>query len=174
MTEEATQANSAEPAAVEDAQGDIEELRRQSEDHWNKYLRAVADLENLRKRNAREVENAHRFGVERLVATLLPVRDSMEAAIVSAEKADAEALLEGQRATLRLLDEALKSAGIEEIDPEGEPFDPNQHEAMSMLPSAEVEPNSVLQVVQKGYRLHERIVRPARVIVARDPEEGAG
>lgn len=170
MTEEVTEASSAEPVAGEEVEVDIDELKRQSEENWNKYLRAVAELENLRKRNAREVENAHKFGAERLAAALLPVRDSMEAAIASADNADAAALLEGQRATLRLLDEALKSAGIEEIDPEGEPFDPSQHEAMSMLPSAEVEPNSVLQVVQKGYQIHERIVRPARVIVSREPD----
>ena len=170
MTEEATEASSPEPAAGDEAEADIEELKRRSEDHWNKYLRAVAELDNLRKRNAREVENAHKFGVERLAAALLPVRDSMEAALASAGDTDSAALLDGQRATLRLLDEALKSAGIEEIDPEGEPFDPSQHEAMSMLPSAEVEPNSVLQVVQKGYRIHERVLRPARVIVSREPD----
>lgn len=155
---------------------DIEALRRQAEEHWNKYLRSVAELENLRKRNAREVENARRFGIERLVAAILPVRDSLEAGLKAAAEADPatveiDALLEGERATLRLLDQALEAAGIAEIDPEGEPFDPERHEAMSTLPSPTAEPNSVLSVVQKGYALHERVVRPARVIVARPPSD---
>jgi len=151
---------------------ELEALKAEAEQNWTKYLRSVAELENLRKRNARDVENARRFGVERLVAAILPVRDSLEAALKAAGEAGAEALevatlLEGDRATLRLLDQALEGAGIEEIDPEGEPFDPERHEAMSMLPSPTAEPNSVIAVVQKGYALHERIVRPARVIVAK-------
>jgi molecular chaperone GrpE len=83
-------------------------------------------------------------------------------------------LLEGGRATLRLLDEALNSVGIEQIDPNGEPFDPTRHEAIGMLPSAHLEPDSVLEVVQKGYLVHERVLRPARVLVARAPNEGEG
>jgi molecular chaperone GrpE len=155
---------------------EIEALRRQAEEHWSKYLRSVAELENLRKRNVREVENARKFGIERLVAAILPVRDSLEAGLKAAAEADPgtveiEALLEGERATLRLLDQALESAGIAEIDPEGEPFDPERHEAMSMLPSPTAEPNSVIAVVQKGYALHERVVRPARVVVAQPPTE---
>ena len=153
---------------------ELEALREQAEDNWGKYLRAVAELDNLRKRNARDVESARRFGVERLAAALLPVRDSLEAGLKAISDADSEAveietLLEGQQATLRLLDQALDGVGIAEIDAEGESFDPERHEAMSMLPSPDAEPNSVLAVVQKGYSLHERVVRPARVIVARAP-----
>ena len=173
MTEEATQADAADPQTPEDAAAAVEALRQESQDNWNKYLRTAAELENLRKRSAREVENAHRFAVERFAAAILPVRDSMEAALTVGDTADAAALLEGQQAILRLLDEALVSAGIQEIDPQGEPFDPSRHEAMSMQPSAEAEPNSVLQVVQKGYELNERIVRPARVIVARAPDDAS-
>jgi molecular chaperone GrpE len=155
-------------------QDEIEALRRQVEEHRNQYLRAVAEMDNLRKRNARELENARKFGAERLVAAILPVRDSLEAGLKAAEQADSTspevgALLEGEQATLRLLDQALEAAGIEEIDPEGEPFDPERHEAMSMLPSDSAEPNSVIAVIQKGYSLHERIVRPARVVVSMAP-----
>jgi len=153
-----------EAASVEEA------LRAQAEENWNHYLRAVAEMENLRKRNARDVENARKFGVEKLAAALLPVRDSLEAGLKAAAEADTakvevDALLEGERATLRLLDSALEAAGISEIDPLGEPFDPDRHEAMSMLPSPNLEPGSVMTVIQKGYELNERIVRPARVIV---------
>lgn len=154
---------------------EIEALKAEAAENWSKYLRAAAEIDNLRKRNAREVENASRFGVESLAAALLPVRDSLEAAIKAAEGAettDIATLLEGERATLRLLDQALEGVGIAEIDPEGAPFDPERHEAMSLLPSPTAEPNSVLTVVQKGYELHGRIVRPARVVVARAPAEG--
>jgi molecular chaperone GrpE len=154
----------------------IETLKAEAQENWQKYLRSVAEIENLRKRNARDVENARRYGAESLVAAILPVRDSLEAGLKAAAEAAAEALdidslIEGEQATLRLLDQALESAGVVEIDPEGEPFDPELHEAMSMVPSPTAEPNSVLTVVQKGFALQGRIVRPARVIVARAPTE---
>ena len=159
--------------------GDIESLRREAEENWSRYLRAVAELDNLRKRNARDVENARKYGAERLVAAILPVRDSLEAGLKAASEADpgaidVGALLEGERATLRLLEQAFEAVGIAEIDPEGEPFDPERHEAMSMLPSATAEPNSIIAVIQKGYSLNERVVRPARVVVAQTPPDGAG
>lgn len=168
----------AEEAAQEATPDEIEALKAEAAENWSKYLRAVAELDNLRKRNTRDVENARRYGVERLAAALLPVRDSLEAAIKAASADDSgmdvATLREGEQATLRLLDQALEAAGISEIDPEGEPFDPERHEAMSLLPSPTAEPNSVLTVVQKGYELHGRIVRPARVVVAREPDESGG
>jgi molecular chaperone GrpE len=154
-------------------ESDIEGLRAVAEENWNKYLRAVADLDNARKRSARELENARRFGAERLASALLPVRDSLEAALALAgdTKAalDVATVIEGERATLRLLDEALQAVGVKEIDPHGEPFDPSKHEAMSLKPSATAEPNTVVEVVQRGYELHDRLLRPARVIVAKTP-----
>lgn len=164
----------ADPSVTDAAEDEIETLRQQAAENWNNYLRVVAELDNLRKRSARELESARRYGAERLVAAILPVRDSLEAGLKAATEAEAESvdlasLLEGERATLRLLDQALEAAGIAEIDPEGEPFDPERHEAMSMLPSDSAEPNSVMAVVQKGYSLHERVVRPARVVVAQAP-----
>jgi molecular chaperone GrpE len=163
-------------ASVEDAAeaDEIEAVRAQAEENWNRYLRSVAELENLRKRSTRELENARKFGAERLVGAILPVRDSLEAGLKAAQEADQDSLeiatlLEGEQATLRLLDQALAASGITEIDPTGEPFDPERHEAMSMMPSATAEPNSVVAVVQKGYALHERVIRPARVVVAQAP-----
>jgi molecular chaperone GrpE len=148
---------------------EIELLRKQADENQDKFIRAAAELENFRKRAGREVENARRYGLERLAQGLLPIRDSLEAGLSSAEQADVEALLDGEKAMLRLLDSAFEQAGIEELDPQGEPFDPAKHEAMTLAPSKTVEPNTVLTVVQKGYAIHDRLLRPARVIVAREP-----
>ena len=102
----------------------------------------------------------------RCAQAILPVRDSIEAGLAAAERADAATMVEGQRATLRLLDEALAGAGIREIDPVGEPFDPTKHEALSVLPSVDAPPNTVLEVIQKGYEMNDRLLRAAKVIVA--------
>ena len=142
-----------------DGGDEIEALRREAEENWNKYLRAVAELDNFRKRSARELETARRYAAERLGQAVLPVRDSLEAALASADNVDVETLLEGERATLKLLDQALESVGIREIDPAGQPFDPTKHEAMAMQPSTEHAPNTVVTVIQKGYELHDQIGR---------------
>ncbi|HKS58409.1 MAG TPA: nucleotide exchange factor GrpE [Steroidobacteraceae bacterium] len=131
------------------------------------YMRALAELENVRKRSVRDVEHAHKFGIERVANDLIGVRDSLELGLASAASADA--LREGTRATLQLLSKALEKAGVTEIVPQGEQFNPELHEAMVMQPSAEHVPNSIVQVVQKGYQLNGRLLRPARVIVAREP-----
>ncbi len=137
--------------------------------HWDQYLRAVADVENLRRRAAKDVEAAHRFGIDKLASELLPVRDSLELAVENADRADSQSLVAGQQATLKLLAKAFDKLNIVEINPLGEPFDPTRHEAMMAQPSATAEPNSVLQVVQRGYELNGRLLRPARVIVAKAP-----
>ena len=146
---------------------EVEALRREADEHRDRHLRAVAELDNFRKRSAREVDAARKFGAERLAQAILPVRDSLQAGLAAAEKAGDTALLDGQRATLRLLDDALAASGIREIDPVGEPFDPNKHEALSVVPAAGVAPDTVLEVVQKGYELNERLLRAAKVLVAR-------
>lgn len=145
------------------------EAEAAAEENWNKYLRSVAELENMRKRAVREAENARKFGVERFAAELLAVVDSLEMGLEAGPAASAEALLEGKAATLKLLHSAMDKAGITVIDPVGEPFNPQLHEAMSMQPSDTAEPDSVLAVVQKGYELNGRLLRPARVIVAKEP-----
>ena len=132
-------------------------------------LRALAELDNVRKRAQRDVENAHRYALEKFAQELLPVKDSLDLAIESAGRADAAALIEGQAATLRLLAKALERAGITEINPVGQPFDADQHEAMAAQPSQTAEPDSVLAVVQRGYLLNGRLLRAARVIVSRAP-----
>jgi molecular chaperone GrpE len=140
-----------------------------AKNHWDQYLRAVADTENVRRRAQKDVEAAHRYGIDKLAAELLPVRDSLELAVENAGKADAQSLAAGQEATLKLLAKAFDKLNISEINPLGEPFDPSRHEAMLAQPSTTAEPNSVLQVVQRGYELNGRLLRPARVIVAKAP-----
>jgi molecular chaperone GrpE len=155
-----------------DAAADVDTLRAAADENWNKYLRAAAELENLRKRNARDLDQARKFAAERLAAAILPVRDSLESSLSAAAADNApsvEKIVEGERATLRLLDQALEGAGVSEIDPHGEPFDPTKHEALTVQPSAVAEPGPVLEVVQKGYEIQGRLLRPARVIVAKEP-----
>jgi molecular chaperone GrpE len=146
---------------------ELEAVRREADEHRDRYLRAVAELDNFRKRSAREVDAARKFGADRLAQAILPVRDSLEAGLAAAEKTGDTALLDGQRATLRLLDEAMAASGIREINPAGQTFDPNKHEALSAMPAAGVAPNTVLEVVQKGYELNERLLRAAKVLVAK-------
>lgn len=150
---------------------ELEALRELAAVNQDKYLRAVAELENVRRRAVRDVENARRYGLERLAQALLPVLDSLQAGLATGEEATPEALLDGKRATLRLLDAALEQVGIKEVDPHGEPFDPALHEAMAVAPSDSAEPDTVINVFQKGYSIHDRLLRPARVVVAKEPAE---
>ena len=154
---------------VERLQQLLVEADQRAKDHWEQYLRAAAELDNVRKRAQRDIEAANRYGLEKFAAELLPVRDSLELAVQNSDRADARSLREGQEATLQLLARALEKLGVTVIDPLGEPFDPARHEAMMAQPSNTAEPNSVLQVVQPGYELNGRLLRPARVIVARAP-----
>ena len=147
----------------------LEKAEATGAENWNRYLRAVAELDNVRKRAARDLEAARRSGVERLAGELLGIVDTLEMGLETAGTASAESLLAGKQATLRLLRGAFDKFGIELLDPLGQPFDPQLHEAMSMQPSATAVPGSVLAVLQKGYRLGERLLRPARVVVAGEP-----
>jgi molecular chaperone GrpE len=156
-------------AELERLQQALLEADERAKNHYEQYLRAAAELENVRKRAQRDIEAANRYGLEKFAAELLPVKDSLELAVQNAARADAGSLREGQQATLQLLSRALEKLGVTAIEPEGEPFDPARHEAMMAQESATAEPNSVLKVVQPGYELNGRLLRPARVIVARAP-----
>jgi molecular chaperone GrpE len=138
--------------------------------HWEQYLRALADVENVRKRAAKDQENTRLFALEKFAQELIGVKDSLELAVqnatgANAAKTDVASLIEGQRATLQLLGKAFEKSQIEEINPAGQPFNPELHEAMMAQPS-EVEPGTVLTVIQKGYQLNGRLLRPARVVVS--------
>ncbi len=148
---------------------ELEQARAEAAANHDRYLRLVAELDNVRKRNARELEKARNFGVEGLAAELLNVADSLEMALATGTDAPAESLLEGGRNTLKQLQSAMEKYGVAELYPEGEPFNPEFHEAMTMQPSDTAEPNTVLTVIQRGYTLNGRLLRPARVIVAKAP-----
>ncbi len=162
------------PAGTDAPEDPLSEALAKAEDNWNRYLRTAAELENVRKRAARDQENARKYGVEKLAGELLIVLDSLEAGLEAGANAAVEDLLAGKEATLNLLRSALEQHGVSEVDPEGERFNPELHEAMSMQQSTTAEPGSVLTVVQKGYELNGRLLRPARVIVAMEPGEPAG
>lgn len=139
----------------------VSELRDQ-------LLRTVAEMENIKRRASRDVENAHKFAVEKLINDLFPVVDSLEKAVETATAtAGAEAIAEGVELSMKLFVDTLTKSGVEQIDPLGEPFDPQVHEAMTMVPNPNAEPNSVMDVMQKGYVLNGRLVRAAKVIVAK-------
>lgn len=143
-----------------------------AEQQREQMLRTAAEVDNIRKRAARDVEQAHKYALEKFAQELLPVRDSLELAAASGGTADAAALAAGQEATLKLLTRAFEKFSLNVIDPLGAPFDPEKHEAMAMQPSPTAEPGSVLQVIQPGYELNGRLLRPARVIVASESQGG--
>ena len=167
--EESAVAAEGDEAVQQDEVDPLAELQAKADENWERYVRAAAETENIRKRAARDVEHAHKFALDRFGKELLAVTDGLEMALSSTENATVESLLEGSRATLKLLETTMGRFGISAVDPEGEPFDPELHEAISMQPSATAEPGTVLAVMQKGYTLNGRLLRPAMVIVA---EEG--
>lgn len=154
-------------------EAELAEARARADEHWNSYLRAVAETDNLRKRAQRDVEAASRYAIERFAGELLDVRDSLELGVAAGASAEPARLLEGMEATLRLLNRAFEKSGLSVVDPAGQPFNPEFHEAMATQPSADQPPGTVLAVVQKGYVLNGRLLRPARVLVAREPDPPA-
>ncbi len=170
----AAEAEAAEDAEVESADepSETEALQAQVQEYQEQMLRAQAEMQNVRRRAELDVEKAHKFALEKFVKELLPVADSLEKAVESTEGQEASGELvasirEGVEMTLNLFMNSLKKFNVEQLNPVGEPFDPQLHEAMSMVPAQDAEPNSVVAVVQKGYTLNERLVRPAMVVVAK-------
>jgi molecular chaperone GrpE len=155
---------------ISQLRGELDAAREQLVQQREQVLRAAAELDNIRKRATRDVEQAHRYALEKFVQEVLPAVDGLEMAVATSAKADVASLASGQQATLKLLQKALERFAVVTLDPQGEPFDPARHEAMAMQESPTAEPHSVLQVVQRGYELNGRLLRPARVIVARGPE----
>lgn len=146
--------------------------REEADKFRDAALRAEAEMQNVRRRAEREVEHAVKYGVEKIVQNLLPVVDSLEKAVEAAKQTEAgsdatQAIIEGMGLCQRLFLEVIAKQGVVTIDPHGEPFDPNVHQAISMVENPDVEPNSVVAVVQKGYSLNGRLVRPAMVMVAK-------
>ncbi len=167
------EAQSAEGDAGENGEvSEVEALKAQVQEFQEQMLRSQAEMQNVRRRAEIDVEKAHKFALEKFVKELLPVADSLEKAVESTEGHEESGELvasirEGVEMTLNLFMSSLKKFNVEQLNPVGEPFDPQQHEAMSMVPAPDAEPNSVVAVVQKGYLLNGRVVRPAMVMVAK-------
>ena len=155
------QADAADSSAQDDTSEELTKVKDQ-------LLRTVAEMENVRRRAQRDVENAHKFAVEKLLSDLLPVVDSLEKAEEAAKTTDnADSMAEGISLSLKLFVSTLERSGIAIVDPFGEPFDPQLHEAMAMVPNPDAEPNSVMDVMQRGYTLNGRLVRAAKVVVVK-------
>jgi molecular chaperone GrpE len=149
--------------------GDSASLETQVEELKEALIRSQADLQNVRRRAERDVENAHKYAVEKFVKDLLAVLDSMDRALELAETTEGfdAAMLEGTQMTHKLLLDTAAKHGVEPINPVGEAFDPQEHQAMSLVESADHEPNTVMAVMQKGYKLEGRVIRAAMVMVTK-------
>lgn len=172
---ESEQSQTPEGSSVDDVEvefSELEALKDELTQAKEQALRAAAEAQNIRRRAEQDVEKAHKFGLEKFINDVLPVADNLERSIeaASAEGADLKVITEGVELTLKSLLDALKRHQVEQISPEGEPFDPQLHQAMTMVEQPDAEPNSVINVFQKGYTLHGRLVRPAMVVVAKAAE----
>ncbi|MEA3242051.1 MAG: nucleotide exchange factor GrpE [Pseudomonadota bacterium] len=164
------------PATDPDAlQALLEDARNKADSHWDQCLRLQADIDNLRKRNERDLVNAHKFALEKFAVDLLPVKDSLEMGLAAAgENTDVAGLKEGSELTLKILTAVMGKYNINEVNALNEIFNPEYHEAMSVQERADVKPNTVVTVVQKGYVLNDRLIRPAMVIVSKATQESSG
>ncbi|MDC1287017.1 nucleotide exchange factor GrpE [Gammaproteobacteria bacterium] len=164
------------PEAVETADGTNDSLDQQLvkaqatiKEYWDQILRMRAEIENNRKRSERDVENAHKYALKSFVENLLPVIDSMEMGQTAAtsENATLESICEGSELTMNMFVQVLERSGLQQIDPLGEKFDPQRHQAISMVEIEDAESNSIIEVMQKGFLLNDRLIRPAMVVVAK-------
>jgi len=167
------QPGSAQPETSRETMPSLEEMLRraelQAQEHHDAWLRAKAEADNIRKRAQADIANAHKYALESFAAELLPVRDSLEATL-TADKATLEALRQGVELTLKQLDSAFDKFAIKELNPVGDRFDPHRHQAMTTVES-EKAPNTVVHVLQKGYQLNDRVLRPALVTVAKPKDK---
>lgn len=154
--------------SAEEIAQQLEDARREARENWDKLLRLQAEMDNLRRRTEKELQNAHKFALDKFARELLPVVDSLELGIQAAgsDGADVSRLVEGGELTLQQFMSVLEKFEIRVLDPVGEPFNPEMHQAMAMEPSEEYDANTVIKVFQKGYQLNERLIRPAMVVVS--------
>jgi len=151
---------------IESLQEELETVRASADKNWDTVLRMKAEAENQRKRTEKQVQDAHKFAVQKFVSELLPVADSLEMGM--AAEGDIDQIREGMNLTMNVLNKAFDKFSVEVIDPLGEKFDPELHQAMAMQPSDEYEEGHVSAVMQKGYTLNGRLVRPAMVMVVKN------
>ncbi len=154
---------------IEQLKAELENAKSKADENWDRVLRVQAEMNNTRKRLTQEVDNARKFGQKNLIEELLPVFDSMEIGLqtANAEDAQLEQIREGYELTSKMLKQMLEKLSVEEVNPVGEKFDPDLHQAMSMLEGTDQTANTVVSVMQKGYTLNDRLVRPALVVVAK-------
>jgi len=152
---------------IEDLESQLQEAQQSAKDNWDKLLRSQAEMENLKRRTTKDLENAHKFALDGFVKALLEVSDSLTMGIKSAkdEKATIETTTEGLELTMKVFNSTLEKFGVESINPIDEKFDPEHHEAVTMVPMPDKKSNTVLEVIQTGFTLNGRLVRPALVIV---------
>jgi len=157
------------PASSADLQAQLTAAQSKADENWERVLRMQADMENQRKRAQRDVEKARKFALEGMINDLLPIKDSLEMGIQAARESDSDAskIIEGSDLTLKMMSQAFEKYNILEIDPLDQKFDPEFHQAMTMQEVEGKEPNTVTGVMQKGYTLNGRLLRPARVMVAK-------
>ncbi|MGR9115998.1 MAG: nucleotide exchange factor GrpE [Gammaproteobacteria bacterium] len=155
--------------SVEELTQKLEQAEQKANENWDKAVRMQAEMENLKKRTQKDLESAHKFALEGFVKELLPVIDSLELGLQAAigDSDDVQKFREGTELTLKQFEAVFAKFNIESVNPLGQPFNPELHQAMTMQPSADAEPNTVLNVFQKGYVLNGRLIRPAMVVVAK-------
>lgn len=157
--------------SYEELSAQLTAMEAKANDCWDKFLRTQAELENQNRRHERDIANTHKYAIEKFIRELLPVMDSLEQGFSSAGQDQAlKAMREGIELTMKMLSNTFEKFGIKIIDPQGQLFDPTFQEAMAIQEQADVPPNTVLVVLQKGYYLHDRLLRPARVVVAKAKE----
>ena len=175
LTEEQTQTEDASESEV--SQLTVEELteklaaaEQKAADNLDQLLRTKAEMENLRRRTQKDMENAHKFAIEKFVSEMLSVKDSLEMGLeAAAHESTIDKLQEGTEMTLNMLKQVFEKFSVIELHPQDEQFNPDHHQAVSMQESADHEPNTVMTVMQKGYLLNDRLVRPAMVMVSKAP-----
>lgn len=162
-------------ATIEELKQALEKAEAKAQENWDKALRIQAEMENLKRRAQKDVENAHKFAVENFAKELLPVMDSLVLGLqaISGDSPEVEKFRVGNELTIKQFESVFNKFNIEILDPAGQPFNPEQHQAMSMQVVENAEPNTVVAVFQKGYTLNGRLLRPAMVMVAKAPEQSA-
>jgi len=169
---EAVNETAGEAFSPEELMERLDQAEKKATDNWDQLLRTKAEMDNIRRRTQKDLENAHKFALEKFVTELLGIKDSLEMGVSAShqENVTVDSLREGSEMTLTMLAGLFEKFNVVEVNPEGEKFNPDHHQAMSMQPNAELEPNTVMAVMQKGYLLNDRLVRPAMVMVSKAAE----
>jgi molecular chaperone GrpE len=157
------------PKDLQTLTDELAEAQAKAAEHWDHLLRTQAEMENLKRRSERDMVNAHKFALEKFIKNLLPILDSLEMALQATAPTEAKSAFEGVALTHKMFLDMLEKQGVKQLNPMGENFNPHEHQAVTTQVKEEVAPNTILAVMQKGYALHERVIRPALVMVSAKP-----